>query len=134
MTTCRAAADTNTAHSSHSTVIFCQVYQQYFFFFFRLLPLGVATADSPSPSCSLLCVFLRHFHCCQVLSYRVHKTPYRPSLFPLSWQLHRHPPSPNIPSIFPQYMCPNRLSLASRSFSPNHPTCAVPLMYSTTHS
>ena len=100
-------------------------------FFFRLFPLGVATAESPSPFCSLLRVFFRHFHCCHVLSHRIHKPPFRSSPFPLSWQLHPQHPSPNIPgSIFPQYIRPNHLGLASRTFSPNRPTCAVPLMYS----
>ena len=52
-----------------------------------------------------------------------------PSPFPLSWQLHPRHPSPNIPISFLR-TCPNHLSLASRVLSPNHPTCAVPLMYS----
>ena len=86
------------------------------FFLFRLLPLGVATAESPPPFCSLLCVFLRHFHCRHVLSHRIHKPPFKPSPCSLSWQLHRQHPSPNILSIFPQCMskppqsCPHVLS------------------------
>ena len=98
-------------------------------FFCPLLPLAVATAGSPSPFCSLLRVFLRHFHRCRVLSHRIHKPPFRPSPFPLSWQLHRQPPSPNIPSRPASFLgtSPNHLSLASRTFSPNRPTCAVPL-------
>ena len=36
---------------------------------------------------------------------------------------------PIYPSSFPR-RCPYHLSLASRVFSPNFPTCAVPLMYS----
>ena len=34
-----------------------------------------------------------------------------------------------LPIIFPPNICPYHLSLASRVFSPNFPTCAVPLMY-----
>ena len=45
------------------------------------------------------------------------------------WQFHPQHPSPNISIIFLP-TCLNHLSLASRVFSPNRPTCAVPLMYS----
>ena len=93
-------------------------------FFCPLLPLGVATADSPSPFCSLLCVFLRHFHCRHILSHRIHKPPFRPSPFHLSWQLHRQHPSPNVPSIFPQYMSKPPQSCLSYFLSkPSHLRC-----------
>ena len=86
---------------------------------FRLLPLGVATAAVPPPFGSIICILLRHFnHChvlshrillrhfnhCHVLPHRIHKPPFRPTPFPLSWQLLPRHPSPNIPVIFPPYM------------------------------
>ena len=105
-------------------------YPHSIFFIFRLLPFGVATADSPSPFCSILRVFLRHFHCCHVLSHRIHKPPFRSSPF-------LFPGSSIVSVLLPIYpaasflsTCPNHLGLASRTSSPNGPTCAVPLMYS----
>ena len=61
--------------------------------------------------------------------HHIHKPPFWPTPFPLSWQLHPQHPSPNIPIIFPLYMSISPQS-SSRVFSPNFPTCAVPLMYS----
>ena len=52
--------------------------------FFRLLLLGVATKEFPSPFCSIICIVLYHFNHCHVLSHRIRKPPFRPSLFPLS--------------------------------------------------
>ena len=50
-------------------------------------------------------------------------------LFPLSWQLNRQHPSPNIPSIFPQYMSkPTQSCLTYFLSKPSHLRC--PLMYS----
>ena len=72
-----------------------------FFFFFRLFPLGVARADFPSPVVSINCIFLRHFNLRHVLFHHIHKPPFWPSPFPLSWQLHPQHPSPNIPITFP---------------------------------
>ena len=99
--------------SGINIVIYVAVFLMQKIFLFCLLPLGVATADSRSPFCSFLCVFILHFHCCHVLSYRIHKPPlFRSSPFALFWQLHRQHLSLNIPSIFPS-TCPNHLSLAS---------------------
>ena len=55
--------------------------------------------------------------------------PFRPSPFPLSWQFHLQHPSPIYPSLFLR-TCPIHLSLASRVFSPDRPTCGVILMSS----
>ena len=82
----------------NSNAWFCTV---LFFFFFRLFPSGVATADFPSPVVSINCIFLRHFNLSHVLFHHIHKPPFWPSPFPLSWQLHPQHPSPNIPTIFP---------------------------------
>ena len=69
----------------------------FFFFFFRLVPSGVATADFPSPVISINCIFLRHFNLSHVLFHHIHKPPFWPSPFPLSWQLHpQHPIKTNI--------------------------------------
>ena len=134
---CRRETVLHTVSLSASSIIIIlrciMIYLKGFhelFFFYRLLPLGVGTADSSSPIRSLPCIFLRHFHCRHVLCLRIHRPPFTPSPFPLSWQLHRRHPSPNAPSIFPPYMSKPPLSLASRTFSPNRPTCTVPLMYS----
>ena len=75
-----------------------------FFFFFPLVSSRVAAADFPSPFIPIFCILLRHFNRCHVLSHRIHKPPFRPSPFPLSWQFHPQHPSPNIPIIFPPYM------------------------------
>ena len=77
---------------------------QVSFLLFRLFPSGVATVDLPSPFGPMFCILLRHFSHYHVLSHLIHKPPFRPSLFPLSWQLHPQHPSPNIPIIFPLYM------------------------------
>ena len=69
--------------------------------FFGFFPSGVATADFPSPVVSINCIFLRHFNLSHVLFHHIHKPPFWPSVFPLSWQLHPQHPSPNIPIIFP---------------------------------
>ena len=66
-----------------------------FFIFRRLLP-RVATADIPSSFVLIIYIFLRHFNHCHILSPRIHKPPFRPSQFPLSWQLHPQHPSANI--------------------------------------
>ena len=76
------------------------------FFFVWFLPSGVATADFPPPAVSIFCILLRHFNHCLVLSHRIHKPPFIPSPFPLSWQLHPQHPSPNIPIIFPINLFP----------------------------
>ena len=68
---------------------------------FGFFPSGVATADFPSPVVSINCIFLRHFNLSHVLFHHIHKPPFWPSPFPLSWQLHHQHPSPNIPIIFP---------------------------------
>ena len=73
----------------------------FFFFFFRLFPSGVATADFLSPVSPINCILLRHFNLSHVLFHHIHKPPFWPSPFPLSWQLHPQHPSPNIPIIFP---------------------------------
>ena len=70
-------------------------------FFFRLFPSGVAKADFPSPVVSINCILLRHFNLIHVFFHHIHKPPFWPSPFPLSWQLHPQHPSPNIPIIFP---------------------------------
>ena len=71
---------------------------RFFFFFFRLFPSGVTTADFPSPVVSINCIFLRLFNLSHVLFHHIHKPPFWPSPFPLSWQLHPQHPSPNIPT------------------------------------
>ena len=76
---------------SHESSQTCRISSR--FFFFRLLPLGVATADSSSPCCSLLYAVLRHIHCRHILSHHIHQPPFRPPPFPLSWQLYRQHPS-----------------------------------------
>ena len=73
----------------------------FFFFFFRLFPSGVATADFLSPVYPINCILLRHLNLSNVLFHHIHKPPFWPSPFPLSWQLHPQHPSPNIPIIFP---------------------------------
>ena len=66
-----------------------------FFFFFRLFPSGVATAYFPSTVGPIFCILLRHFNrfnLSHALFHHVHKPPFWPSSFPLSWQLHpQHP-------------------------------------------
>ena len=71
------------------------------FFFFRLFPSGVATADFLSPVSPINCILLRHFNLSHVLFHHIHKPPFWPSPFPLSWQRHPQHPSPNIHIIFP---------------------------------
>ena len=94
----------------------------FFFFLFRLFPSGVATADFPSPVVPIFCILLRHFNLGHVLFHHIHKPPFWPSPFLLSWQLHPHHSSPNIPIMFPTYMSipPQSCSLL---FSPNRPLC-----------
>ena len=75
-----------------------------FFFLFRLFPSGVATADFPSPVVPIFCILLRHFNLGHVLFRHIHKPPFWPFSFPLSWQLHPQHPSPNTSIIFPPYM------------------------------
>ena len=75
---------------------------------------GVATADSPSPFCSLVCVFLRHFHCCHVLTYRINLLLGLPR-FLFSGSCIVSILLPIYPASFLS-ACPNHLSLASRYF------------------
>ena len=86
---------------------------------------SVATADFPSSFSPFICILLRHFNHCHLLP--LHPVVGLRFLFPgcsiLSMLLPIHP------SSFLR-TCPYHLSLASRVFSPNRPTCAVPLMYS----
>ena len=74
------------------------------FVFFRFLQSRVAPADFPSPFGPIFCILLRHFNHCHVLFHRIHKPPFMPSPFPLTWQLHPQNHYPNIPIIFPSYM------------------------------
>ena len=62
---------------------------------------GVATVDFPSPVVSINCILLRHFNLRHVLFHHIHKPPFWPSPFPLSWQFHPQHSSSNIPIIFP---------------------------------
>ena len=71
---------------------------------FGFFPSGVATADFQFPVAPIVCILLLHFNLSHVLFHHIHKPPFWPSPFPLSWQLHPQHPSPNIPIIFPQYM------------------------------
>ena len=52
----------------------------------------------------IFCNLLRHSNLSHVLFHHVHKPPFLPSPFPLSWQLHPQHSSPIIPIIFPPYM------------------------------
>ena len=58
-------------------------------------------SDFPSPFGPNFCILLHHFNHCHFLFHHIHEPPFRPSPFPLSWQLHPQHPSPNIPIIFP---------------------------------
>ena len=84
-----------------TTVVFQDNVRPYFFFF-RLLPSWVATSDCPSQFSPIFCILLRHFNHCHVISHRIHKRPFWPTPFPLSWQFHPQHPFHNIPIIFPQ--------------------------------
>ena len=66
-----------------------QIRSRIKFYLFRLLPLGVATADVASPFDSIIYILLRHFRHCHALSRRIHRPLFRPSPFPISWQLRR---------------------------------------------
>ena len=74
------------------------------YFFFRLFPSVVATADFPSPVVPIFSILFRHFNLSHVLFHHIHKPPFWPSPFPLSWQLHPQHPSHNMPIIFPKYI------------------------------
>ena len=74
-------------------------------FFFRFLTLRIATVDFPSPFGTIFCILLRHVNHCYVLSHCIHKLPFKPLLFPLSFQFHPQHSSPNIPIIFQPYIC-----------------------------
>ena len=96
---------TNTGVNTHIIDIYIYI---YIIFFFWLLPLGIATANFPSPLI-FVPLILHHFsHChqCHALSPRIHIPTLRPSPFSLSWQLHTQHPSPNIPIIFRPYKPP----------------------------
>ena len=93
-------------------------------FFFRLFPLGIATADFPSPVVPIFCILLRHFNLSHVLLQHVHKPPFGPSPFPLSWQLHTQHPSPNLPIIFPpKVSVPPQSCLSCFLSKPSHLCC-----------
>ena len=91
---------------------------------FGFFPSWVATADFPSPVVSINCIFLRHFNLSHVLFHHIHKPPFWPSPFPLSWQLHPQHPSPNIPIIFPPYVSiPSQSCLSSFLSKLSHLCC-----------
>ena len=52
---------------------------------FGFFPSGVATADFPFPVVPIVCILLRHFNLSHVLFHHIHKPPFWPSPFPLSW-------------------------------------------------
>ena len=62
---------------------------------------GFATADFPHLVVHIFCILLRRFNLSLVLFHHIHKPPFWPSPFPISWQLHPQHPSPNIPMLFP---------------------------------
>ena len=78
---------------------------------------------------SVSILFSPLLHCHHILSHRIDKPPSRPSPFPLSGSSIVSILLPIYPASFLS-TCPNHLSLASRTFSPNRPTRALPLMYS----
>ena len=92
------------------------------------LPSRVATLDFPSPFVSVFCIILRHFNHCHVLTYRILIPNIWPSRFPsavlssASFSQYTH----NLSSVHVQTIS----VLPLEFFSPNRPTCAVPLMYS----
>ena len=89
--------------------------------FFRLFPSGIATADFPSPVVPIFCILLRHLNLSHALFHHIHKPPFWPSPFPLSWQLHPQHPSPNIAIIFPPYMTiPPQSCLSCFLSKPSH--------------
>ena len=100
---------------------------KFIYFFFRILRSRVTSADFPCPFDPIFCILLRHFSRSHVLFHHIHKPPFWPSLFPLSWQFHPQHPSPNIPVIFPPYMSITPQSCFSCFlFKP----LSLPLMYS----
>ena len=120
-----AVVITRWLESKTSNLVVSEAVVVNLFFFF--LSSGVATSDFPSPFGPIFCILLRHFNQSHVLSHCIHKPPFWPSPFPLSWQLHPQHRSHNMPIILPLYMSKPP---QSRVFSLNRPTCAVPVMYS----
>ena len=73
---------------------------------------------------SIFCILLRHFNLSHVLFHHIHKPPFWPSPFPLSWQLHPQHLSPHIPIIFPPYMTiPPQSCLSCFLSKPSHLCC-----------
>ena len=96
----------------------------FFFFFFRLFPIRGRHSGFSYPVAHIFCILLRHFNLSHVLFHHIHKPPFWPSPFPLSWQLHPQHPSPNIPIIFPQYMSiPPQSRLSCFLSKPSHLCC-----------
>ena len=98
-----------------------------YFLLLSASPSKVATANYPSPFGPIFCILLRHFNHRLALSHRIHKPPFTYSRFHLSWQFRLQHLSLNILVIIPRTRS-NHLSLSSRVFSSERPTCAVPLI------
>ena len=80
---------TRSTRIDHTNVIpqekLCKCFR--FVFFFRPFSSGIVTADFPSPVVSINSILLRHFNLSHVFFHHIHKPPFWPSPFPLSWQV-----------------------------------------------